>query len=280
MVHEYVVLDVFTRVPLQGNPLAVFPHGDGIDADLMQRAARELSLSETVFLQSGDGGTDARLRIFTPSDELPFAGHPTLGSAFLVGQRTGRSELSLATGAGVVEVRLTREGEEIVYGEMEQPPPRIRPFAAVPELLRSLGVKRSELPITAYRNGPLHIFVALAEPAAVAELVPDMNALAALGPLGVGVFAFAGDHVVTRNFAPGRGVPEDAATGSSAGPFALHLARHSLIGLGQEIEIYQGVEMGRPSLLRARVEGTADRVERVVVGGGAVIVAEGRYRLN
>lgn len=278
--HDYVVLDVFTRVPLQGNPLAVFPDGDGMDPDLMQRTARELNLSETVFLCSGEEGTDARLRIFTPSDELPFAGHPTLGAAFLVGQRTGKTELALATGAGVIEVRLTREGDEVVYGEMEQPPPRIRPFAAVPELLRALGVRRSELPITAYRNGPLHIFVALADPAQVAELVPDMNALLALGPVGVGVFAMAPDHIATRNFAPGRGVPEDPATGSAAGPLALHLARHGLIGWGQEIEIRQGVEMGRPSLLRARVEGNDERVEHVVVGGSAVVVAEGRYRLG
>jgi trans-2,3-dihydro-3-hydroxyanthranilate isomerase len=278
-VHEYVVLDVFTRVPLQGNPLAVFPNGDAMDSDLMQRTARELNLSETVFLCSADEA-DARLRIFTPSDELPFAGHPTLGSAFLVGQRTGKNELALATGAGVVEVRLTREGDEIVYGEMDQPPPRIRPFAAVPELLRALGVKRSELPITAYRNGPLHIFVALADAAEVAELVPDMNALLALGPVGVGVFAMAGDHVVTRNFAPGRGVPEDPATGSAAGPLALHLARHGLIAWGQEVEIRQGAEIGRPSLLRARVDGSEDRVEHVVVGGSAVVVAEGRYRLD
>jgi trans-2,3-dihydro-3-hydroxyanthranilate isomerase len=280
LVHEYVVLDVFTRVPLQGNPLAVFTNGDAIEPELMQRTARELNLSETVFLCSGDAGTDARLRIFTPSDELPFAGHPTLGSAFLVGERTGKSELALATGAGVVEVRLTREGESIVYGEMEQPPPRIRSFVAVPELLRALGVKRSELPITAYRNGPLHIFVALSDPDEVAQLAPDMNALSALGPLGVGVLAMAGDHVVTRNFAPGRGVPEDPATGSAAGPLALHLARHEWIAWGQEIEIRQGAEMGRPSLLRARVEGNPDRVDHVVVGGSAVIVAEGRYRLG
>src|SRR5947209_10510689 len=103
---DYVVLDVFTRTPLEGNPLAVFLDGAGLDTTTMQRAARELNLSETVFLLDGEGDTDARLRIFTPAAELPFAGHPTLGSAFVVAERTGRLSLRLATGAGVVPVEL------------------------------------------------------------------------------------------------------------------------------------------------------------------------------
>jgi trans-2,3-dihydro-3-hydroxyanthranilate isomerase len=279
--YEYTVVDVFTDVPLEGNPVAVFADASGLDGEVMQRAARELNLSETVFLVEPGGGpeVDATVRIFTPGTELPFAGHPVLGTAFLVGERTGGSVVRLKTGAGVVPVALTRDGDAIVYGEMEQPIPSVESFARAEELLRALRVSGSELPIDAYTNGPQHVYVALAGEAAVAAVRPDIVALGEL-PIGVSCFALGpGARVKTRMFGPGVGVPEDPATGSAAGPLALHLARHGRIAFGEEIEIRQGVEIGRPSLLRARVEGSVERVERVVVGGSAVIVARGEYRL-
>jgi len=179
-----------------------------------------------------------------------------------------------------VPVRLTREGEEVTYGEMEQPIPTREPFAAAEALLRALGLESSEPPVEAYRNGPLHVYVGLPDAAAVAALAPDLGAVARLAVGGVNCFALADGHVETRNFSPALGVPEDPATGSAAGPLAAHLARHGLIGWGEEIEIHQGTVMGRPSVLRARADGSAEGTERVVVGGGAVVVAEGRYRLD
>jgi trans-2,3-dihydro-3-hydroxyanthranilate isomerase len=107
-----------------------------------------------------------------------------------------------------------------------------------------------------------------------------MTALADLGMFGVNCFAGTNGHYRTRMFAPALGVAEDPATGSAAGPLALHLARHGRIAFGIDIEIRQGVEMGRPSLLYARVEGTPDRLERVVVGGSAVTVGSGEYRFH
>jgi trans-2,3-dihydro-3-hydroxyanthranilate isomerase len=277
----YTVLDVFTDVPLEGNPVAVFDDGSRLDPAVMQRAARELNLSETVFLLPPQGEeADAAVRIFTPALELPFAGHPVLGTAFLVGERTGRPVVRLQTGAGVVPVTLSRDEDRIVYGEMEQPIPSIESYERADDLLAALRVDASEvgLPIEAYTNGPQHVYVALADEDAVAAVRPDMAALAEL-PVGVSCFAAAGRRVKTRMFGPGVGVPEDPATGSAAGPLALHLARHGRISFGEEIEIRQGEEIGRPSLLRARVEGSADRVERVAVGGSAVAVAHGEYRL-
>ena len=161
--HPYVVLDVFTDVPLQGNQVAVFDDGAGLSTELMQRTARELNLSETVFLLAPDSveTADARLRIFTPATELPFAGHPTLGSAFVVGRRQDSERVRLQTGAGIVAVALRREGEKIVFGEMEQPIPVVEPFEPAAELLQALGVERSGLPIEAYRNGPVHLYVEL-----------------------------------------------------------------------------------------------------------------------
>jgi trans-2,3-dihydro-3-hydroxyanthranilate isomerase len=278
--HPYVVLDVFTDVPLEGNPLAVFTDADGIGDDLMQRTARELNLSETVFLLPGDRSAHARARIFTPATELPFAGHPVLGAAFVLGRLLGCSTVQLQTGAGLVAIALRREGGRIVYGEMEQPIPTWMQFDRVDELLAALGVARSGLPVEVYSNGPNHVYVELADEDAVAGLSPDLGALLALGQVGVSCFASAGARVKSRMFAPGLGVAEDPATGSAAGPLALHLARHGRIAFGQRIEISQGIEIARPSILHAVAEGSPQEVRRVVVGGAAVVVARGEFRLN
>jgi len=141
--HPYVILDVFTDVPLRGNQLAVFTDAQGISSELMQQTARELNLAETVFLLPAPNGADARARIFTPATELPFAGHPVLGTAFVLGQRSGASLVQLQTGAGVIPITLTREAGEIVFGEMEQPIPTPEPFARAGELLRALRLAGS-----------------------------------------------------------------------------------------------------------------------------------------
>jgi trans-2,3-dihydro-3-hydroxyanthranilate isomerase len=273
-VRPYLIADVFTDVPLQGNQLAVFTDGAGLDDELMQRAARELNLSETVFVLPADDGADAHVRIFTPAAELPFAGHPVLGTAFVVGERSGKEVVRLQTGVGVIPVALQRERDRIVFGEMDQLVPDPEPFDHSDELLAALGVERSVMPIEAYRNGPFFVYVALEDEATVAALAPDLRALAALGQIGVNCFAGDGARVKTRMFAPVLGVPEDPATGSAAGPPALHLVRHGRLEVGQQLEIRQGEEVGRPSVLHARVE-----ADRVVVGGSAVIVARGEYRL-
>jgi trans-2,3-dihydro-3-hydroxyanthranilate isomerase len=277
---RYVIADVFTDTPLQGNQLAVFTDGRGLPAEQMQRTARELNLSETVFFLPPERDGDLRIRIFTPASELPFAGHPVLGSAFLAGELLQAASVRLETGAGVVPVELRRQGGQIVSGRMEQPIPEWAPYEHPQRLLAALGVARSGLPVEACRNGPRHVFVALDGEAAVAALRPDLGALADLGDIGVSCFAGAGARWKTRMFAPGLGVSEDPATGSAAGPLAIHLARHGRTGFGEEIEIRQGAEIGRPSVLFARVDGCAQRVERVLVGGAAVIVARGEYRLG
>jgi trans-2,3-dihydro-3-hydroxyanthranilate isomerase len=280
-VHPYAIADVFTDVPLEGNPVAVFTDGSDVSADVMQRTARELNLSETVFVLGAGDGCDARVRIFTPAVELPFAGHPVLGTAFVLGTERGLDTVRLSTGAGIVPVVLRRDGENVVYGEMEQPIPTWTPFEAERELLAALAVQRSGLPVEVYDNGPRHTYVELPDEDAVARLAPDMRALAAIGAVGVSCFAVldGATRIKTRMFGPGVGVPEDPATGSAAGPLAVHLARHGRTAFGQTVEIHQGAEIGRPSVLRAAAEGSGESVTRVTVGGGAVIVARGEYRL-
>jgi trans-2,3-dihydro-3-hydroxyanthranilate isomerase len=280
VIREYVILDVFTDTPLTGNALAVFLDGAGLSDSLMQRAARELNLSETIFLLPGPSDADARVRIFTPAAELPFAGHPVLGAAFVVGSRWRQDLVRLQTGAGLVPVALRRAGGAVVFGEMEQPLPSREPFERLQELLAALRVSDSGLPVQAYRNGPLHIYVELADAAAVAALSPDLAALASVGASTVSCFARVDDLVFkSRVFCPALGVPEDPATGSAAGPLAVHLARHGRIRYGERIEIRQGAEIGRPSVLHAAAEGDDSALMRVVVGGAAVEVARGEYRL-
>ncbi|MBA2537684.1 MAG: PhzF family phenazine biosynthesis protein, partial [Actinobacteria bacterium] len=232
-----------------------------------------------VYPAAGDG--DVWIRIFTPMAELPFAGHPVLGTAFVLGGPLQRIELRLETGAGVVPVTLEREGARIVFGWMSLPIPRIEAFEREDELLAALRVERSALPVELYDLGIRHVMVALPNADAVASVEPDLTALARLqGIVGTSCFAGEGAQWKTRMFAPADGVPEDPATGSAAGPLACHLARHGRISFGEEIEIAQGAEVGRPSTLYARVEGTAEQIEKVEVGGSAVIVARGEFKLD
>ncbi len=279
-IRDYVVLDVFTDTPLAGNQLAVFTDAHGLDGALMQRAARELNLSETVFVLGADSDCDAHIRIFTPGAELPFAGHPVLGCAFVIAERLRADQVRLRTAAGTVKVTITRAEGVIVHGEMEQPLPAVSAFERAAELLAALGVARSELPVERYVNGPEHVFVALADERQLSSLTPDLNALAALGGLCVSCFTGGGASYTTRMFAPALGVAEDPATGSAAGPLALHLVRHGRLRFGQPIQIHQGAQIQRPSLLHARVDGRDGAVQRIAVGGAAVLVARGTYRLR
>ncbi|MFN2627100.1 MAG: PhzF family phenazine biosynthesis protein [Gaiellaceae bacterium] len=276
---RYVIADVFTDTPLEGNQLGVFTDARELSVERMQRLARELNFSETTFVLPPEQGGHARMRIFTPVRELPFAGHPTLGTAFVLAAPLQLSEIRLETGIGIVPVRLERDGPSLTFGRMEQPLPSVASFEREGELLAALGLERSELPVEVYDNGVRHVYVCLDSEDAVAGLQPDQVRLAALGEVGVNCFAGSDGSWKTRMFGPALGVAEDPATGSAAGPLALHLARHGRIGWGDEIEIRQGEEIGRPSKLYARVEGNSEEVERVEVGGSAVTVARGEFRL-
>ncbi|HTU72209.1 MAG TPA: PhzF family phenazine biosynthesis protein [Trebonia sp.] len=285
-VREFLIADVFTGAPLEGNQLGIFPDARGLSPELMQRATREMNFSETVFfLPPDDPATaDARVRIFTPARELPFAGHPTLGSAWVLGELLGQDTVTLHLGAGLVPVRLERDPAtgQVTFGRMSQPiPEQAGPFPQARELLTALGAVQADgaLPVEVYVNGPVNVYVELASEAEVVALSPDMQRLAAL-PVNVSCFALTQAGVTTRVFAPALGVTEDPATGSAAGPLAVHLARHGRIAFGQEVEVRQGAQVGRPSVLYARADAAAGQLERVLVGGKAVLVARGEYRLS
>jgi trans-2,3-dihydro-3-hydroxyanthranilate isomerase len=214
------------------------------------------------------------MRIFTPTTELPFAGHPTLGTAFVLAGPLQLIEIRIETAAGTVPVVLEREGARISFGRMQQPAPTIEPFPHAADLLAILGVE-SRLPVELYDNGVPHVFVALESREQVAALQPDIGALGRLGRYGINCFAGEGASWKTRMFGPGLGMAEDPATGSAAGPLALHLGRHGAVPFGTEIEIVQGEEILRRSVLYA----TAHDEQLIEVGGSALIVARGEFQL-
>jgi trans-2,3-dihydro-3-hydroxyanthranilate isomerase len=275
---RYVVCDVFTSEPLAGNQVAVFTDARGIPEEQLQPLAREMNYSETTFVYPPRSDGHVFMRIFTPTAEIRFAGHPTLGTAFVLAGPLQLIEIRIETLQETVPVVVEREGARIVFGRMQQPLPTIAPFERADELLAALGVE-SKLPVEVYDNGLRHVYVALGSTAEVVALEPELQRLAALGAYTINCFAGEGVTWKTRMFAPGLGVAEDPATGSAAGPLALHLARHGRIEFGDEIEISQGAEIGRPSMLYARVDGAADAVERIEVGGSAVIVARGEFSI-
>lgn len=282
---RFLILDVFTDRPLTGNQLAVFPDGPSVPEAIRQDLAREVGFSETVYVDppSHPVAGDARARIFTPATELPFAGHPVLGTAVALGRERSLppgSVVTLECGVGPVPVELdgTATG-----GWMVQPLPEISSVANAAKVLTALGLDAGDVvtPLDRYVNGPEHLVVAVADGDRVAALTPDFGALVrAAGAAGVSTCAVTGPGaVVTRCFVPGLGVNEDPATGSAAGPVGVHLLRHGLVDPGIELTIEQGAAIQRPSVLRVRVAGTADAIESVAVGGSAVIVGEGRFDL-
>src|SRR4051812_1393968 len=273
--YRYVVADVFTDTPLQGNQVAVFTDARDLPEEQLQRLAREVNFSETVFVYPPQLEGHVRVRIFTPSTELPFAGHPVLGTAFVLAGPMQLVEIGIETGRGLVVVELEREGARIAFGRMRQPHPQISEFPHTEELLDALGGVSSELPVELYDNGVPHVLVALSSREQVAALAPDFGRIEKLGAYGINCFHADGTRVKTRMFGIGLGMTEDPATGSAAGPLALHLVRHGRLQHGEEIEIVQGEEILRRSVLYATVHSE----EHIEVGGSAVVVARGEFQL-
>ena len=282
---RFLILDVFTDRPLTGNQLAVFPHGESVPEAIRQDLAREIGFSETVYCDEPSHPTagDVRARIFTPTLELPFAGHPVLGTAVALGRErglAGGSVVTLECGVGPVPVELDAGG---AGGWMRQPVPTVETWPDVGGLLDALGLPgdATVAPVEVYDNGPRHIVCAVGDPDVVAGLRPDMGQLAAVaGAAGTSVCAVVdGGTAKTRMFIPGAGVHEDPATGSAAGPVGVHLLRHGLVPPGVQLTLSQGAEIQRPSTLLVRVEGLPDAIASVAVGGAAVLVGEGRFTL-
>jgi len=278
--HRYALADVFTDKPLAGNQLAVFLNAQEMDESLLQPLAREMNLSETVFVFPPEQGGIARVRYLTTVEELDFAGHPTLGTAAIIANERFPAdeevELVLETRRANVLVTIRREGTRFT-GWMTQPIPDIRRWDKDAELLSVLGVKQSRLPIDVYDNGIQHLYVTLDDPSEVLSIVPDFPALGRVcGPTRINVFAKSDGAYTSRMFSPfDVGVPEDPACGSAAGPLAAHLLRHGEVESGSEVTISQGEKVGRPSTLYAIAESDSNELREVRVGGTTIILGNG-----
>ena len=194
----------------------------------------------------------------------------------MLGEGTARDRLLMETQMGTIPFEFDRSRGGVLAARMRQPVPTWELYPPAGELLAALGLSSSVLPVEVYHNGPRHVYVGLESVAALSRVEPDLRLLAKHLDMAANCFAGEGVHWRMRMFSPAYGVAEDAATGSAAGPLAVHLARHGRIRFGQEIEILQGVEMGRTSRMYARADGAGQRVDTVEVAGSAVVVARGK----
>ncbi len=276
---RYTLCDVFTNRALSGNALAVFTGVGDLSDGTLQAIAREMNLSETVFVYPPSEGGQARLRIFTPKAELPFAGHPVLGAASVIGRAVQTNPVHLETKAGIITVHVDRQGADVRGATMNSPVATHEPFANSEALLAALGLSQSVLPIELYDLGPKHVLVTAENPETLQGLTPDFARLAEVHTGGIAVLAKGGPGIELRVFAPGLGVTEDPATGSAAGPVAQHVCQHEWFAYEETIEIAQGAGLDRPSRLFATAYGTAKRVHRVEVSGSMVLIGRGELKV-
>jgi trans-2,3-dihydro-3-hydroxyanthranilate isomerase len=296
--YRYLHYDVFTDRLFGGNQLAVYLDGRGLSASAMQAIANEMNFSETTFLLPAENaGTDFRLRIFTPSAELPMAGHPTIGSAFALARAgvldPGRNDFVFALGLGPTPVSLTWRGGDLSFAFMTQPLPTFsRPIADSAAAAAALGLPQAAvagtgLPVQVVSCGMPFLFVPVATRRAVDSAVSNAEAIdrfsRAAGLDASGVFLFSsetgGDKatVYSRMFAPGFGIAEDPATGSASGPLGCYLVRHKVVPPDKAGAILnlQGVHMGRPSHVHVSIGVERAEITSVRVGGEAVLAGEG-----
>lgn len=295
MSRRFVTLDVFTETPFAGNPLAVVLDAEGLDDAAMLRIAAEFNLSETVFvLPPEEARHKARLRIFTPARELPFAGHPTLGSAILLALRDASSGLADATAFGIETALGTvacvvEAGEGRGRGRFKLPIlPEYDGEGPEPEQLAAIvGLAPGDIGFgrhgpSRHAAGPGFLFVPVASRAKLDAARLDPAAFAAMGePAALYLYAAdpegLGHRFQARMFAPHLGVPEDPATGSAAAAFAGVMMEFEPLGDGEhDVAIRQGLAMGRPSDIALQLVIETGALQSVEIGGSAVIVSEGR----
>jgi trans-2,3-dihydro-3-hydroxyanthranilate isomerase len=297
----YAVYDVFTDVPLAGNPLAVVFDAGPLDTEQMQAVAREFNLSETVFiLPAADPRHSARIRIFKPLRELPFAGHPTVGAAIAIAERarfSGAVIQVLEEEVGPVRTVVTLDGEKAAFAEFDLP--RLpEPVALDPDpagVAAALGLDPQEIGfenhrIAAWSAGVPYVMVPVSGLAAVARIGLDARAWLGLLPAGgamrVAPFVYCRESLGhdsafhARMFAPWDGIAEDPATGSAVAAFAGQIRRFDQPVDGpSHFWIEQGVEMGRPSRIRLEIDVRAGAIEAARIGGSAVMTAEGHLAI-
>lgn len=293
MRRRFVTLDVFTDTRFAGNPLAVVLESDGLDKTAMQAIAREFNLAETVFvMQPADARNRALLRIFTPKAELPFAGHPTVGTAVLLGCMSGYNlgahEMVLEETVGPVHCMVEAQGRERGHARFVLPklPERAGAAVSIGDAAAGLSLKEDEIGFGAPQRWsagvPAHI-VPVRDLEAIGRAAPSPSFESVFGREGravvylwCGQTAEPGHHFHARMFAPGLGIQEDPATGSAAAAFAGVVMETAHPADGEHrFVIEQGYEMGRPSLIELGMTVAGGVLSRATIGGSAIIVSDG-----
>lgn len=289
MSHRFYTLDVFTNTRFEGNPLAVFTDGDGLSQNAMQAIAREMNLSETVFVQKpSEDRALARLRIFTTQEELKLAGHPVIGTWFLLAElgvvpaQEGAVRILQQTGAGVLPVEIRFKDGRPQRVTMTQTEARFKPLKIKKAALaKALGLSAKDLDPslepTCVSTGVFNLMVPLRNRAALGKIQMNMGELRRLiGKHATMAYCFAlngNGKAFTRGMLPW-GIYEDAATGSAAGSLGAFLVKNGKLGAGHMLSIQQGIEMGRPSQIEVEVTQSGKKlIPRV--SGAAVRVFEG-----
>ena len=300
--YTFYQLDVFTDKSFTGNPLAVFPEAAGISDAQMQQIANEMNLSETVFVLPSNK-TLRRLRIFTPRQELPLAGHPVVGTWNLLArlgvvpvEPNGTVEIEQELNLGVLPVEIAFNGSEPARVTMTQGKwesfAQVTDSTGIAKYAAGLGLEISDinidsnLPIEVVSTGIKSIDIPICTLEALGRIKVNSSLLAdaytAHGAVGCYAFTFetkeSGSFVHSRFFAPADNIPEDAATGSAAGALSGYLVDHGVAKENSFI-IEQGDFMNRPSRIYADVTGSAGKVERIKIGGSSVVVAKGEVYL-
>lgn len=304
--YHFIQADVFTEVMFGGNPVAVFPEAEGLTDVEMQKIAREMNLSETTFvLPPTDPQADVRVRFFTPGAELPFAGHPTIGTHVVLA-KLGRYEIGgpvtrvwQQVSVGTLPVDLITDGEgHTDRAVMTQSDARHgEKFTDRAVLARALGLEPAdihlELPAQVFSTGLPGLIIPLASLDAIQRISLDVGAFndmcRKMSVTGAEVFTTEtldrAHHVHVRNFDPLVGVWEDPATGSMAGALGAYLLDHHVLAYDEDLStthlvIEQGFEMGRPSLIEVEIDVTDGSITDVRVGGQVVLVLEGDLSLD
>jgi trans-2,3-dihydro-3-hydroxyanthranilate isomerase len=298
---KFYQADVFTAQPFGGNPVAVFPNAQGLTDFELQQIAREMNLSETVFvLPPTDEAAVVRLRIFTPTQEIPFAGHPVLGTFYVLAQlgliavTDGVTRVMQECNIGLYPVEIHAREGQVTRVVMTQPKPLFLGSMDETEDLfhisKALGLPKYQIvdtkaPVMVVSTGLPVVIVPVRALTAVRSIEPDASAIVDMcerfGTNGIMVYTTmtVEDHatVHTRMFAPAIGILEDPATGSASGAMGAYLVHNGLVEVGPltEIIIEQGYEIGRPSRILVQVESDDDAIQMVKVGGQVVMVIEG-----
>jgi trans-2,3-dihydro-3-hydroxyanthranilate isomerase len=289
----FLQLDVFSAKRLEGNPLAVFPDARDLSSDEMQALAREMNLSETTFILPREASVEreqgVRVRIFTVEEELPFAGHPTLGTAFALRNGTGRGEVVLDLNVGRIPVRFEDRPGEPAFGEMAQVDPQFGPFGDRAAAALAAGLSESDLdpslPVQTVSTGLAFTIVPLRslEAARRLRLDPARCAECLAGSGGKSLYFVTRETVDLRARLHARMVfygGEDPATGSAAGCTAAWMVAHGVAAPGERVLIEQGLEIKRPSRIFVSASRRGDQVCGVRVGGHAVEVLRGEVSLE